>query len=389
MWKRRICWFVLIFIAVVLYIFVNGPMALSLLVGACILPFVSMFFLLLVKNKIYINMPEPVTVTKGDRKAERRIEFINSSFLPVSTIDADITCENLRTGEKKEDKVVLDIGGKGRNIIETNVSADHCGRVNLEVSGIIVFDYFGLFGFKGKVSPKKSFCTVIPESHDLRIVLSSSAANMPEGDQYSRSKTGDDPGETLSIKEYVPGDPVKNMHWKLSQKMDKLLIRELGCPIVDQAIIWFDTSFKEGTTPEEMDAAAEIFASLICSMYKNEISPWVGWEDTESGVVHVQRINDESDIDSSLTGAMNLKVRTAEEGLHMRSSQIGRRNNYAHVIVVGVQPDINIADVFNGSMATILMPSQNAGRTGMQKDGTEVVAFDTGNWYEQLEGLEL
>ena len=82
MWKRRICWFVLIFIAVVLYIFVNGPMALSLLVGACILPFISMFFLLLVRNNVHINMPEPVTVTKGDKKAERRVEFINSSFLP-------------------------------------------------------------------------------------------------------------------------------------------------------------------------------------------------------------------------------------------------------------------------------------------------------------------
>ena len=388
MWKRRICWFVLIFIAVVLYIFVNGPMALSLLVGACILPFISMFFLLLVRNNVHINMPEPVTVTKGDKKAERRVEFINSSFLPIPRIDADIIHENLRTGEKKEDRVVLDIAAKGRNTIETYVSSDHCGRVEFEVSGITLYDYFGLFAFKGRMITKKSYCTILPKSHELRIVMSSSAANMPEGDRYAKSNTGDDPGETLSIKEYVPGDPVKNMHWKLSQKMDKLLIRELGCPIVDQAIIWFDTSLKKDTTPEEMDAAAEIFASLVNSMYRN-VSPWVGWEDGESGVIHVQKINNESDIDSVVIGAMNLKVRTVEEGRSLKDAQIGRKNNYAHVIVVGVQPDINIADVFNGSMATILMPSQNIGRAGMQKDGTEVVAFDAESWYEQLESLEL
>lgn len=36
--------------------------------------------------------------------------------------------------------------------------------------------------------------------------------------------------ETQSIRPYVPGDPVRQIHWKLSAKTGQTLLREIGLP---------------------------------------------------------------------------------------------------------------------------------------------------------------
>ena len=48
---------------------------------------------------------------------------------------------------------------------------------------------------------------------------------MLESDRSADSRRGNDPGEVRAIREYVPGDPVRNIHWKLSEKTDKLLVK--------------------------------------------------------------------------------------------------------------------------------------------------------------------
>lgn len=41
-----------------------------------------------------------------------------------------------------------------------------------------------------------------------------------------RKPPGDDPGETYDIREYRSGDSIRQIHWKLSGKLDDIMIRE-------------------------------------------------------------------------------------------------------------------------------------------------------------------
>lgn len=47
-----------------------------------------------------------------------------------------------------------------------------------------------------------------------------------ESFRYSGSRPGDDPGETYDIREYRSGDSIRQIHWKLSGKLDDIMIRE-------------------------------------------------------------------------------------------------------------------------------------------------------------------
>ncbi|MCQ2538114.1 MAG: DUF58 domain-containing protein [Lachnospiraceae bacterium] len=40
-----------------------------------------------------------------------------------------------------------------------------------------------------------------------------------------------DPSEAYGIREYVPGDSIKSIHWKLSEKTGKTMVREYGMPV--------------------------------------------------------------------------------------------------------------------------------------------------------------
>lgn len=43
------------------------------------------------------------------------------------------------------------------------------------------------------------------------------------------TKPGSDSGETFAVREYVPDGSIKNIHWKLSQKQDKLMAQSSAC----------------------------------------------------------------------------------------------------------------------------------------------------------------
>lgn len=55
-------------------------------------------------------------------------------------------------------------------------------------------------------------------------------AGAPKGEGFRQSRKGSDPGETFENREYVPGDDIRSIHWKLSSKTDQLIIRRRAHP---------------------------------------------------------------------------------------------------------------------------------------------------------------
>ena len=77
-------------------------------------------------------------------------------------------------------------------------------------------------------------------------------------------RLGDDPGETYDIRSYMPGDNIRQIHWKLTGKLDDVMIREKSYP-VDDTVLLLAESFQKDRNPLRAEAAAEVFAAaFIC-----------------------------------------------------------------------------------------------------------------------------
>lgn len=124
------------------------------------------------------------------------------------------------------------------------ISSEHCGQIRLAVKCLAVYDLLGLFRRKFRKIPEKSIPvyplpiqTVLPES--LQRTLSTAW----------KPKYGGGFAENYEIRMYQPGDGLNQLHWKLTAKTGKLMVRQ---PIIPEKKR-LDLPISLGGTPEERD----------------------------------------------------------------------------------------------------------------------------------------
>lgn len=140
--------------------------------------------------------------------------------------------------------------------------AEHCGVLVCRPKKPKVYDYMGLFRLKIRgmeesriiVYPKKVPVTDLPslERHRARIW---------------RPKPGGGFAENHEIRLYRPGDKLNQVHWKLSAKTGKLMIREAMEPVRDRICI---EMILRGT-PEEMDRNFGQLLWLSCHLLERDL----------------------------------------------------------------------------------------------------------------------
>ena len=101
------------------------------------------------------------------------------------------------------------------------VPTDHCGCILAQPEKVWVSDVLGLFRFREK-TPRPGRILVRPEPVDM--------GKLPDLQKYLarswRPKPGGGYSELHEMRLYRPGDSMNQIHWKLTAKTGKLMIRE-------------------------------------------------------------------------------------------------------------------------------------------------------------------
>ena len=224
-------WGLLLASALGLYLFENGAGTRLLLAAVIALPLCSALALWLSRPKLAAELRLPARMERG-RTVQGTLVLKNASKLPIARVMGRVELAHALTGERTAVSFSRGIGAGGTVSVAFTLSAAHSGRVDIKVAGIQVLDPFGLFA---RAVPYEAGASVLVMP-DLRPVgASPNDAALSDSQGYSLQRAGNDPSETFRIREYVPGDPIRQIHWKLSQKTGQLLVRELGLPIEDNA----------------------------------------------------------------------------------------------------------------------------------------------------------
>lgn len=97
----------------------------------------------------------------------------------------------------------------------------HCTKTRIQIKSLRILDYLGLFYLPKKL-PEPLCVEVWPDPiapeplPDVTKLLSPPL----------RPKAGGGYAEVHELRDYRPGDPMRDVHWKLSAKTDKLIVRE-------------------------------------------------------------------------------------------------------------------------------------------------------------------
>lgn len=211
-------------------------------------------------------------ITRGDAV---RIPILieNDGKLPAVQVKAWICFQDSDSGKWEQMSVVGMVEGKGEICLEAYLKTCHCGVVSFYLEKLQVSDYFGNFLGKCHVESLKKEMYVLPWT------------NVPMADALAEAgdfegKYGEDVYETYDIREFRDGDDVRQIHWKLTAKMDILLLREYLKTSESGVMISldFEKEKERQLSRGEMDSFLDKASSLSWEILKWGVSHFVIWK---------------------------------------------------------------------------------------------------------------
>lgn len=292
MMKYRIMWLLWL-------IFMAGA---TVVTGSWLMAAVFLFSaLLLILSAAVTSLGGRKTVIKLSvpRAAERkenfrgRLTLQNQTVWPVFGGKGQILWENLFTGEHGEIPLSFSLGCKETRTIEFEACSSWCGCVKVQFSSWKCNDFFHVFSVRRQAVAEG--CTVImPEKQNSDFSFLTREGFDMESFRYSGNRPGDDPGETYDIREYQLGDSIRQIHWKLSGKLDDIMIREKSFPVDDTVLILAE-AFQAEREPRRAETVAEVLSAIIRDFMEKKIPCQVGIYDRNAGKFRQEKVRTEED----------------------------------------------------------------------------------------------
>lgn len=162
----------------------------------------------------------------------------------------------------------------------------HCGRMNYDIEKLWLTDYLGIIPRRLR-SETSVRMTILPETFPVNVDSSMLLSAAEDSDLYESDRRGNDPTEIFQLREYAAGDMVRSIHWKLSSKLDQLIVKEPAMPVDRSLLIYWDQSVG---SPAVLDTLAETVFSLCQALSGMGCAYTLGW--MEDGFLRLAEISD-------------------------------------------------------------------------------------------------
>ena len=374
----RIGWLVLEAVMIGYFLYFGSGAAFALAAAMILIPILTLPLSLYLRNKIKMSVTAEPNVRKGD-SGGFVITLENPTPWPVMRIRCRVRTENQLNREEEFFVINTWLPPKGSQQAAASVGSSYCGRIKISVDKMMLTDCFGLISIGYKPN-EAAYITVQPDTFEMEVSLRPDAGANDESDVYSEQKPGNDMTETFQIREYVPGDSMRQIHWKLSNKFDRLIVRDPSLPVIRNVLIFWERSGENGD-PDIIDAQAEIIVTLCKSLLENSIQFTVGWNDTDRNLCILHEIRDTEELvgiiprlmratgsPSGVTGT-ELLIQTWEDAL------------CGHMVYLAQNPGQGVEQLYDYGSVAMVLGGENS------VDGARI--FDAVNYREQLSQIDI
>jgi uncharacterized protein (DUF58 family) len=201
------------------------------------------------------------------------------------------------------------------------------------------------FHLARRVMPTGATATlwVHPRQHAARVLAGGVPRHYHEGapDPSLRGSV-----ELLDVREYVPGDEVRHLHWKATARTGRLMVRDLADPRRSRTTVLLDN--RPGALTEPLfEEAVDLAASLLCASARaaqdTRLVTWSGLEvAVQDDPAAVRRLLDGLSEVRQDAGAAEPRVRpggglvVVTGGDAAVGPVLARRSEFAAVVLIGL-----------------------------------------------------
>ncbi|MBR5345243.1 MAG: DUF58 domain-containing protein [Clostridia bacterium] len=362
--RRAIC---LLWLAAVtaLYFFENNSGTRALLATSILVPLISLISARHIARRLGCALEVPESAVSGE-PVSGRCAITAGKLLALCQATCSVVCENRLTGERSTLEVPVD----GRGIATFILHSRRCGQVSVTLQEVKVRDWFGLWT-KAKQANLHTEVTLKPEPVTVLIDAEPGPGDTgAAGD--GRLRRSDEPDGT-EIRDYRPGDPVRQIHWKLSDKLDRLLLRETADEYRDQVLLLLETCWLDGASSEALDASMRAILSVSEALAAQDLPHLLCWQASGEDAPHWAEAQTAED--AATARSLLLSTAISEEGESVISRLLRELSDvrFRRILVFSPRPDAETQILSEHGPVTLVLPD-TVPYTGADA-GLQVVSF--------------
>ncbi len=277
---RKIIYVFLVLASLGGYVMFDGAVLLAAACFLVLLAAVLLTSLQLQKRQCRMTAADGKNTAEQGERAEASFQIFNQSILPVTRASVQFQFSDSRVPSETEKRTTnVEIKGKSKLQLSCKVSSEHSGVRTVRVKRIVLYDFLQIFSCRLPV-PEPVELYILPPVRQLDLVIKVQPGD-GSAEEEDDTRKGEDPSVTYQIREYQPGDSMRGIHWKLSARTDRWMVREYGTTVSRVRML-----LRLEYRPSEMDAAQRdgycaAAASLIGTFCRSGTECDVVWEEGE------------------------------------------------------------------------------------------------------------
>jgi hypothetical protein len=289
--------------AAALYVFARSAASLYLLCACILLPLASLALGAAAACGADISLHIPAALRKGEA-APCAVRFRSRSPVPIACIEAAILVRNTLTGQQASFPFAFPAAPRDRKDIPFVFESAHCGQYLFSCDIFLAYDFLGLHGFRRQSGIlEKRVAT--PELFGLQVTLSGAESPPGGGEVFSVQRKGQDHTEPFQIRDYAEGDSLKQIHWKLTQKLGKYIVTDPSLELeLALLLLWDGGERPRGLPPRAPDALAEAFVSACIALAEDSVPYSVAWRSGDNGDIMLRDVGSMDDLYDVVPGIM-------------------------------------------------------------------------------------
>lgn len=299
MWNKRINYISLLILTGGALIFYHHYLLMIMMVLMIILPIVSYFLMYYMVKKTKITVKIEKTSVGKDVPVDVCFAVQNKTFIPVENIKINSKVQN--TFYENEDNYSLIMAGlpKKTNEVYMKVSGIYCGRLEVHITDYEIYDFLGMFKRNIK-SGEKADIFIMPSKRQSYEKFNLSPKGSSEEEELQFVK-GDDVSQISQIRDYIPGDRLSNIHWKLSSKKEEMQVKEYSLPFSEDIILFVET-YIDKDNPLMFDEIIEVLFSIGNDLIIQRRKFSVAWASSLEYEINYFEVNNDDDLMSVIKG---------------------------------------------------------------------------------------
>lgn len=337
-------------LAAILLISGSGAI-LALLAALLLLPLAMLAVNLCGRKHLSAAVECPVNAKKGETFCMTlRVE--NASRLPIAAAICRIRITNLLTGASETLTRAAAIAPRGHSEIAVQLSSTCSGRIRAELTSMRLCDCFRLICVRCDAQAHGAV-TVQPDTFPMLVSVRAEISCPDESEVYSQEKPGYDLAEPFQLRDYRDGDSLRQIHWKLSTKYERLISRDPSLPVMRSVLLFWDRR-TNAISKEKQDAQVETLVSLGRALLASDVQFCVGWNEAGARVV-MQTVRELDDLIALLPRLLSATaMQDGPFGAELYC-QTAQERDFAHIVYLGESAPALLGQMTEGGLVTALV----------------------------------